>query len=271
MKGDSLVERLVYRLIKKHIAGTTMNSVIDKVQEFNKEKIPASILFLSGTADSKSKARYATTTYLELIRRISRLGLKASVHIPMEQIGSAIDHELSYNNMLEIINAGNKYGVFVWAEMNGNPLEAGITERLRHSKGFGVAAPHDKISEIVRKIKPKAAKIIFDGKSENTNPAKLLSEAELVARSTNTAVLSFLPDKVLGSVMNSKYKKSVIIEFGMGTSRSKIKKVISKGGRASVSVPFGKDWTSYAMEIVPEGKTHFIVSRLINEERMGAV
>ncbi|HUB92407.1 MAG TPA: hypothetical protein VL945_00435, partial [Candidatus Saccharimonadales bacterium] len=126
MKEDSLVERLVYRLIKKHVAGTTMNSALERAQEFNKENVLTSIMFLSGSADSKAKARYVTTTYTELIRRISRLGLKASVHIPVSQIGGLIDNELAASNLLEIISTGNKQGVFVWAALNGNAAENSV-------------------------------------------------------------------------------------------------------------------------------------------------
>lgn len=266
MKEDSLVERLVYRLIKKHVAGTTMNSALEKAQEFDKENILTSIMFLSGSADSKTKARYVTTTYTELIRRISRLGLKASVHIPIGQIGGAIDSELAASNLLEIINTGNRYGVFVWAALNGSPSEASVAKRFKHSKGFGIAAPHQRMDEIVSRWHVKAVKVIFDGK-EAESMERMMEEAELVSKNTRTAVFSSPPEKLLRNLINnSRYKKSSVLEFGLGYSRGRIKKLVGKGSRVSVSVPFGKDWTSYAMDIVPEGKTHFIVENLLKEE-----
>lgn len=266
LKEDSLVERLVYRLIKKHVAGTTMNSAIERAQEFNKDNVLASIMFLSGNSDSKSKARYVTATYIELIRRISRMGLKASVHIPIGQIGGGVDSETAAANLLEIINTGNKYGVFIWAAFNGSAAEASVAKRFKHSKGFGVAAPHSKADEIVNKWHVKAVKLIFDGKEKEEIP-KLVREVEVVAKNTRTAVFSSPPEKLVSSLMNnSKYKKSLVFEFGLAYSRSKMKKLLGKGVTASVSVPFGKDWTSYAMDIVPEGKTHFIVGNLLKEE-----
>lgn len=262
---DSLVEKLVYRLIKKHIAGTTMNSALERAQRLNKENILTSIIFLSGTADSRYKARYATTTYTELIRRISRLGLKSSVHVPVGQIGGAFDKELAYENLAEIINIGNKHGVFVWGALNGSPEDIVVAQKLNGSKGFGVAASHERTREVVKEVQPKAAKIIFDGKNDEKEK-ELMKEVELVADNTNMAVLSSVPEKLLRSILNSKYKKLVAFEFGMGNGTGKAKKVISKGAKASVSIPFGKDWTSYATEIVPEGNMHFIVSKLLKEQ-----
>jgi|GEM_PF-2343685 hypothetical protein len=271
LKEDSLVEKLIYRLIKKHVAGTTMNSALERAQEFNKGNILTSIMFLSGNADSRPKARYVTTTYIEIIRRIARLGLKTSVQIPIGQIGGGIDNEVAANNLLEIINAGNRYGVFVWAAFNGSDAEASVAKRFKHSKGFGIAAPHAKADEIVNRWHVKVVKMIFDGK-EKEDHGKLLREAELVAKNTKTVVFYSPPEKLLSSMSgNSKYRKSVIFEFGLAYSNRKIRSLLGKGAMASVSVPFGKDWTSYAMDIVPEGKTHFIVENLLREEeRQGA-
>ena len=86
----TIVEGLLYRLIRKHIAGTTMSSAIEKAKELNGKKLPVSIAFLSDSARDSAKARYATTTYLELIRRIARMGLKASVQVPLGQIGYGV-------------------------------------------------------------------------------------------------------------------------------------------------------------------------------------
>ncbi len=265
LKEDSLVERLVYRLIKKHVAGTTMNSAIERAQEFNKERVLASIMFLSGVSDNKSKARYVTTTYTELIRRISRFGLKASVHVPIGQIGGAMDSEIATENLMEIINTGNKCGVFVWAAFSGDDNEASVAKRFKHAKGFGIAAPHGKAEEVVDKWHAKAVKILFDSK-EKVESARALREIDHILKNTKTLILSSPPEQLLRSLGNSKYRKSMVLEFGLGYSNRKIMKLVNSGFLASVNLPFGKDWTYYAMDIVPEGKTHFIVGNLLKEE-----
>lgn len=273
LKEDSFVERIVYRIIKKHIAGTTMNSALNKAQKIDKEKMLTSIMFLSANADNKMKARYITTTYTELIRRISRLGLKASVHIPIGQIGSEIDEDTSANNLSEILVVGNRCGVFVWLALSGNPSEEAIAERFKDAKGFGIAVPHDKANETVMKWGTKATKLIFDGKGKRKESVvELLKEVDVVVKRTNTAVLSSPPENLVKNlIINSRYKKTVVIEFNLGYSNRKIKKLASKGVQTSINMPFGKDWTTYAMDIVPEGNMHFIVGKLLKEEEKRVV
>lgn len=266
MKEDSLVERLVYRLIKKHIAGTTMNSALDRAQEIDGHDILTSIMFLSGVADSKSKSRYTTSTYVELIRRISRLGLKSSVHIPIGQIGGGLDPELSTNNLAEIIAAGNKYGVFIWSGLNGDEYtNNAILERLSDLKGFGVAVPYENSNDVVKKWNVKAVKVMFEGKKQKSIE-KNIKGIESISKEGRTTVLSSLPDNALKGMLSSKYKKSVIFEFGLGYGEKKVRKFASKGARTCISIPFGKDWTSYAMDIVPEGNMRFIVGNLLKED-----
>ena len=264
MNEDSLVEKLVYRLIKKHVAGTTMNSAIVKVQEFNKNNMLASIVFLSGRVETKVKARYVTTTYIELIRRISRMGLKSVVQIPIGQIGGAIDEEFASGNLSEIIDAGNKYGVFIWAAINGSQKEATVAKQHKHAKGFGIAAPYGKVAELVDKWHIKAVKIIFDDK--DMGELKAMADAvRLACAHASTVVLYHPPEKLVGKELQ-KVQKQVVMEFGLGHDRKRLRKLLERSNRISVSIPFGKDWTSYAMEIVPEGKTHFIVESLLRGE-----
>ena len=117
MKDDSFVERILYRLVKKHVSGTTMSSALEKTKELNSRNMHVSITFLSNSIATRQKAKYVTTTYLELVRQISRLGLKASIQVPLNQLGLDVDEQTASENLAEIIRTGNKCGVFVWAEI----------------------------------------------------------------------------------------------------------------------------------------------------------
>ena len=111
LKEDSLVDKVLYRIVKKHVSGTTMGSALAKAKELNQKNIHASITFLSNVPENKIKARYITSTYTELIRRIARLGLKASVQVQAGQIGYGIDESVFESNLKEILSTGNKFCV----------------------------------------------------------------------------------------------------------------------------------------------------------------
>lgn len=271
---ESFVEKMLYRLIKKHIAGTTMSSALTKAKELNKRNLLTSITFLSGNVGSKAKARYITTTYIELIRRIARLGLKANVHIPLDQIGWTVDKDVALSNLEEIVNIGNKYGVFIWASMP--EFNESIIRGLKGSKGFGLVLNEGDAKLYVDKYKYiRSAKIMFNEKKEKDKKwgKNLITNIDRISGNAHNIVLSSTPESVLWKLLNngSKYKKLVVFEFGLGYSNKKIKKAVKKGAMVSINVPFGKDWVSYASKNVTEGYMHFLVKNLLGESDKGGM
>lgn len=271
-QGEPLLEKVLHRLVKKYISGTTMNSALDKAKEINSRNIAASITFLSGNVVDKSKARYITTTYLELIRQISRLGIKASVQIPAEQIGFAIDDEAASGNLTEIINAGSKYGVFVWLEVH-SPDYVRLNTIDESKRAFGLAFPHDNFQTYMKHYRgTKAVKLMFN-EDKSASPKDyyyyrhVINDVRSMGNSVNNCILSYLPDKAFKSFVNNGIKKetSLAFEYGLGYSSKKLSKAVRRGARLSLLVPFGKDWVSYATTNVPEGYMRFFAKRLLNE------
>jgi hypothetical protein len=273
MPDESFIEKMLHKMVKKHIAGTTMSAALAKAEDLNRRKIPASITFLTGNVGNKSRTRYVTITYMELIRRISRLGLKASVHVPSGQVGLGIDQDCALKNIKDIIATGNKYGVFVWLEVEGP--ESLPLERLDGARGYGFAFPEHNVKKFARlSARLGSAKILFDDEKEamHAKSALLLKDLGGIFKGSNNVVLSSPPEKLAGSLANgSKYRGKVALEFKLGYSGKKLGRLTKKGARISVMVPFGKDWISFAMNRVPEGYMRFLANSLLNEKGRAGV
>jgi proline dehydrogenase len=264
LKDDSFVERILYRLVKKHVSGTTMSSALEKTKELNSKNMHVSITFLSNSIATRQKAKYVTTTYLELVRQISRLGLKASIQAPLNQLGLDVDEQTAAENLSEIIKTGNKYGVFVWAEVpQGSSFS---TNQFDGAKGFGIAAQSPEIGKIVKAHKGvRAFKAIFNSTEEDVKSDALARQVANLQEKANTVMLS-PPDALVRKLMNGgKGKKSIIFEFRFGDRNKKLKRLAKKGARTSVYLPFGKDWQAYAMNNVPEGYMRFLAGKLLSE------
>ncbi len=265
MKDDSFVERILYGLVKKHVSGTTMSSALEKAKELNSKNMHVSITFLSNSVANRQKTKYITTTYLELVRQISRLGLKASIQAPLNQLGLDIDEATASENLAEIIKAGNKYGVFVWAEV---PLgNAFLDNRFDDSKGFGMAVQAIDMARVAKSHKGvKSFKAIFDN-IETDKAKEMALEKRFVNicdSSSNTVMLS-PPDSLIKRILSGgKSGKTVIFEFRFGDSSKKIKKLAKRGARTSIYLPFGKDWQAYAMNNVPEKYMRFLAGKLLD-------
>ena len=272
MKDNSLIERMLFRLVKKHIAGTTMSAAISKVVELNKKNIPASVTFLSFNIDTKTKAKYISSTYMELIRRLSRLGLKASVHIKAEQLGLFLGEELMYNNFNEILSIGNKFGVFVWLELPEQHIE--LSKAFNGSKGYGVAFHEKEFKNFLSNsniVHP--TKIVFEeyNKNQAKNKANLNTEKLLIKymKKSNNIILSSPPENLIKEIVSgkNKFKNNIVLEFKLGYNRKKINKYVKKNKKIIINVPFGKDWAEFAMNSVPEGYMRFLANNLLSEKK----
>ncbi|MDE1854729.1 MAG: hypothetical protein KGH57_00185 [Candidatus Micrarchaeota archaeon] len=268
MADRAIAERLLFRLVRRHIAGTTMSSAIDKARELNDKKLPVSLAFLSESAHDSTKARYATTTYLELIRRIARLGLKASVQVPLDQIGFDISDEVAEKNVNEILATARNYGVFVWLEIRDHRFT--LPSFIHEAKGVGYAVNVDHSDDYIyanrghiRALKILCTEAHGDGKEAGK---RISGKVKTAAKVVRNAVVQSPPDSAMRELLNGAgAKKSIIIELQLGYSSKKMNRITKRGARVSVYVPFGKDWEHYAISRTPERYARFLATRILKE------
>ena len=256
---EPFVERILHKLVRKHIAGTTMDSALAVAKQLNSSSIPASITFLSGNVIDKSKAKYNATAYAELVRRIARAGIKSSIHVKLEQLGSEVDTQIALDNMGSVAEACGKYGIFLWVEPDG--LDKPLVSKITKMKGVGLALEAAKAGDYMKGIgKVNSLKLSF--KEYNSKDPKEISRMLAdMNKNVGNIVVSSMNEKLLWKVASSKQKADVTFEFGLGYSSSKMKKAVKKGTKISVLVPFGKDWIKYAMNNVPEAYMRFVAGR----------
>lgn len=84
---QGLIQKIVFRLVKKHIAGSTLDSALKQIRESNAKGIHATVTFLNEKVDDISKARYNANTYVQFIKQSSRLHLNADVSLRLSQMG----------------------------------------------------------------------------------------------------------------------------------------------------------------------------------------
>ena len=252
--------------MRKHIAGTTMDSALDAAKSLNGRNIPVSITFLSSNVTDRAKARYITTTYGELIRRVARSGIKAGVNVGLDQLGSGIGHEFAIDNFREIAQIGNKYGVFLWADTDGMPASA--IAPIARMKGVGLVVDHGMAQDYSKfGAKVGSIKLMFKNYSPK-DKKEILKIVESARKGFASVVLSHLPEGYVSTILKSKHRPEVSIEFEYGDSDRKIARAVRRGAKVSVMVPFGKDWIKYAMNNAPEGYMRFVAGRLLKEGEM---
>jgi proline dehydrogenase len=248
---EPFVERILHKLVRKHIAGTTMDSALEAAKELNSMNVPVSI------------TRYNATAYAELVRRIARSGIKSSIHVQLDMVGSDIEEQLALDNMQTVIDAGNKYGVFLWVEPDG--MSKAMVSKLGRNRGVGLAVNVLKVDDYVKSCpKMGAFKLSFKD-YDIEDPKEAAKTIDAMKKVADNIVVSAVDEKLMWRMIKAR-QKDVTYELGFGYSSSKIKKAMKRGAKVSVLVPFGKDWIKYAMNNVPEGYMRFVAGKLLKEE-----
>lgn len=248
-----------------------MGSAIDKAKLFNAKSIPVSINFISQSPHDKAKANYITTTYLQLVREISRLGINASVHLRLDQLGSTISSEEAIENLSNVLAVSTKNNVFVWCELSDPSKEFEMVSQIKETDQLGLSFTNIEDGMLYSKKSKKfgSIKVSCRGKHDGEKEAKSdpMDSIEQIAGNSKSLVLLEPKESSVSKLMKKggKYRKSLIFEFQLGYAENRLGKLLKKGTPVSVYIPFGKDWASYAMNNVPHKYMRVIASNLLSE------
>ena len=161
---NTFLKSIVYRLIKKHISGTTVNAAFKLTKNLNDKDMAATITFLNENVNDTGKARYNLNSYMQLIKQISRLNLNASISVRMSQLGLTLPNGIIEHNMLSLLTTAKSSHVNVWFEYEDALGLKGMVDLYRRYNelydGIGVELPlrHPRIEQAIGTL-PKAASV----------------------------------------------------------------------------------------------------------------
>ncbi|MEM0087136.1 MAG: hypothetical protein QW774_01225 [Candidatus Micrarchaeaceae archaeon] len=274
---ESFVEKVIYKIVKKHISGYTMDSSLKKALDFNKKNIGATITFLSSVPSDQIKANYVINTYTQLLREIARRGINASVHVRQLRLGYDSPNGPNAIGVKRITEASKKYGVPIWIDTDPKIAENPEMQKEYESVGkvfnsYAAAIQYFKKGGKADSVMIPCEKA-NDGELKKEDVADFLNAIEKLCSYSRSVVLKLPPSSIFNKILKngSKYKKALSIEFPLGYSEKKVLKIAREGSaRLSVYIPFGKDWIGYAMESVPEGYIRSIAGRLLRGKGVGS-
>ncbi len=280
-KEKAFIKRLIFRLIKKRIAGGTINTAFNVAKELNAKKIRATITFLNEGDSATQKARYNLMSYMELVNRIGRLHIEADVSLRLSQISSA-DMGSGESNLAQLAEVAKANGVTLWLEYEpamGAKQLAAIYARHVDECSLGIELPvrMQGIEKIEEALPANArVKLFSHGFSSASGPAKkgkkpkslvdtYIEHASMLIGTGAKVCISEGDERIISRIVQQgRYKKDLIFELPLGYSKKWQSKLSGKGVRISVYVPYGKDWIPYAINRLTEGRI-----REIRQEKQG--
>ncbi len=288
MEEHRLIKNIVFRLVRRHIAGSTMNSALNAVRYLNGKGMNTTLTFLNEHVSDPIKARYNTNTYVQMIRQISRLHLNSSVSVRLSQIGYATGHESADRFLDEILEAASE-GTTVWLESGAGVTNDQLMSVYHDRKGMrnlGVEIPisyYGKMDGLTKMIKPNGMvritshEYMAERKPENEKTeersmlARYLGAIGVLVKKSGKVFIHESNDRLIAKIAKSSngHKQNLTFGIPFGYSAHKLNKLEKLKLNLDVYVPFGKDWTTYAIYGLAGNRTRSIATALLNGQKIG--
>jgi len=279
---SNLIRKLVFRLVKKHIAGSTSSSVLNVVRGLNQKGLHTTVTLLNDHVDDAAKAKYNANSYMQFIRQLSRLHLDSDVSIRPSQIGHGIEGNMLEKNLQGIIAVANQCRQRLWLEdendlgANGvmhlyrkfkpicSTLGAEIMPEPRHINGSGAANMVSKSDIIKIRYHSRKRK---ERKPENIDRLSIYREylERLMSKKASVTVSEEDPNLINSIAASSRdYRRNLIFEIPLGYSSKNMVRLQKSKLNLSVYVPYGKDWIPYFINRLAEGRVKKIAAALLD-------
>lgn len=112
-------------LTRRFVAGNNLDDAISAVRELRAEGLLSSLDTLGERVSGVEEAQRAAERYVDVIHRVSLLGLPVSVSLKLSQLGFDTARSLAEENLERIAAVGHETGVRVEVDMEASPYVDG--------------------------------------------------------------------------------------------------------------------------------------------------
>lgn len=119
-------------LTRRFVAGNTLDDAIRVARELQSDGLLASLDTLGERVANADQARSAADRYVEVIQRVSLLGLPVSVSLKLTQLGLDKSRSLAKENLERVAAAGHQVKVRVEVDMESSAYVDATLELVKH-------------------------------------------------------------------------------------------------------------------------------------------
>jgi proline dehydrogenase len=274
-----LMERLLYRLAKRWVAGYSANEAIKASLDTNRQKMSAILNFLGEDITDSELIDMTVTEYLLLMDLMNKKKVDGCVSVKPTQIGLKIGYDICLRNFRRLAEKAKGLGQFIWLDMESIQFtEDTITLYLELNKQYpmiGIAvqsylrrSASDLLHIIecggkVRLVKGayrESEEHIFTTNEEvNTNYLKLMKmlfeiNNNYFAIATHNSSLIAEATR-MSEVRNSKFEFQMLKGI-----RDELKfELVRKGFAVAEYIPYGNQWLPYSVRRIMERKRNLLL------------
>ncbi len=137
--------RALQRFVRRHgmrlgagrfVAGETLDEAIVVLSRLDGQGLLTNTTLLGEGVAGEAETREVVATYRTCLDRIAAAGIRTNIALKLTHLGLALDEELAYDNVAELVDAAAGHGTFIRIDMEDSPTVDAtlrIYRRLRES------------------------------------------------------------------------------------------------------------------------------------------
>jgi len=286
-----LLERLLFKVSKRWIAGYSNNDAIMAAKKSNHNGMSAILNYLGEGYAEKSQIDRSVTEYITLLDLLKSNDVRGSISVKPTQIGLSVGYDKCLENFRKISEKAKQSGHFMWIDIeSSNFVEDTLSiylEILRKNRDTGVAIQSylkRSHSDLLHLMEHSAnLRIVKGAYSEEKDKAyqsnneinqnfsalmKLVLEESayggIVAIATHDSKL--IQEALVLSWKGSERMKNLQFQLLKGIRDELKLQLVTNGYLVLEYIPYGEKWLQYSIRRIKERKRNvFLLARSLIE------
>ena len=286
-----LLERLLFKVSKRWIAGYSNNDAIMAAKKSNHNGMLAILNYLGEGYAEKSQIDRSVTEYITLLDLLKSNDVRGSISVKPTQIGLSVGYDKCLENFRKISEKAKQSGHFMWIDIeSSNFVEDTLSiylEILRKNRDTGVAIQSylkRSHSDLLHLMEHSANLRIVKGAYSEEKDKAYQSNTE-INQNFSALMKLVLEESAYGGIVaiathDSKLIQEALVLSWKGSERMKnLQFQLLKGIRDELKlqlvtngylvleyIPYGEKWLQYSIRRIKERKRNvFLLARSLIE------
>jgi proline dehydrogenase len=275
----NLMERLLYGVAKRWVAGYSANEVMKAALDTNYQKMSAILNFLGEDFTDSNLVDMTVTEYLLLMDLMDKKKVHGCVSVKPTQLGLSIGYEICLQNFRKLVGRARELGQFIWLDMESikstEDTIAIYLELYKQHKMMGIAVQSylrrsasdllhiiecgGKVRLVKGAYRESEEHIFVTNQGVNANYLKLMKM--LFESSNNYFAIATHNSSLITEATRMGKGRDPTFEFQMLKGiRDELKiELITKGFTVAEYIPYGSQWLPYSLRRIMERKRNLLL------------
>src|ERR671916_721277 len=275
----SLIERLLFRVAKRWVAGYNVDEAIEAVIDTNRHGMSAILNFLGEDITDAKLVDWTVKEYLLLMDLMNTRKVHGCVSVKPTQLGLTIDYNMCLQNLSRLAAKARELGQFIWLDMESvkstedtiaiyldlykqyDMIGVAIQSYLRRSASdlLHIIECGGKVRLVKGAYRESEEHIFVTNEEVNANYLKLMKM--LFENGNNYFAIATHNSDLIAEATRLGKGKDTKFEFQMLKGiRDELKlELIAKGFTVAEYIPYGSQWLPYSVRRIMERKRNLLL------------